>query len=314
MNFDPVKIMDADIQDKVALTQQIAGFLARSDDQEKRATIENVARALAQDVATKVRQSLAYELRACPHIPHDLAARIASDVESVAGPFLAVTTVFSDGQLAGLIPHLEEHAHISIAQRSDLGEAVCSAIVSFGSETSVGVLVKNEKSQLNEAALTNIIKRFPDRQELMNNLSMRANLPIAIVTAIMDKVSQQYRALLEGKYGLTSDVADFLLTNSLSRATWTVISGASDKQIHAYVKDLREQKRLTMDLIMDMTEQGSIAFLESALAFRAGLTLATAREMLHADDMQVFVALMQKADISRANAHMIYEQLKKHNG
>ena len=313
MNFDPVKIMDADIQDKVALTHQVAGYLQRSEDQEKRATIENVARALAQDVAAEVRKSLAFELRNCPCIPHDLAARIASDIESVSGPFLAVTTVFSDRQFAGLIPHLEEHAHVTIAKREDLGEVTCDAVVTFGSEKSVSFLVRNKKAPLRESTLSNIIKRFPDRQELMNQTSVRSELPISIVKALMDKVSQQYRSLLEGQYGLSSDVVEVVLTSSLSKATWDVIANASEKQIHAYVKDLREQNRLTMDLIMDMLEKGCVAFLESALAFRAGLTLVKAREMLHAGDIPVFVALMQNAKIDKASAQMILETLKQQN-
>lgn len=313
MSFDPVKIVDADILEKVTLTRQIASFLSRSEDEEKRATIENVARALAQDVVTQVRAALAYELRSCAYIPHDLAARIASDVEDVSGPFLAVTSVFSDGQLAGLIPHLEEHAHVNIAQRKELGETTCDALVTFGSEKSISFLVRNEHAPLSELSMTTVIKRFPDRQELMDQLSARTELPISIVTALMDKVSEKFRCLLEGQYGLTSDIADTIMEDSLSKATWDVISKANEVQIHTYVRDLRSQNRLTMDLTLNMASRGSIAFLESALAFRSGLTLVAAREMLHSRDMQIFVALMQKAEVAKASAQMILDILKAKN-
>ncbi len=310
LSMDPLKMVNADTLEKVVLTRRVSDFLHRSDDQEQRAVIENVARALAQDVATKVREALAFELRTCPYLPHDLAAKIASDVESVAGPFLASTTVFSDSQLAGLVPHLEEHAHVTIARRKNLGESTCEAIVTFGSEKSVSFLVRNDTAPLNESVLSRIVKRFPERQTLMDQLGARPELPLSIVTAIVDKVSDTYRSLLEGQYGVSADVSDNVMRTAASKTTWVMIEQASARQVHAYVGDLRAQKRLTIDLMLDMAEKGSIAFLESALAFRSGLTLSAAKDMLHSGDGTLFVALMKQADISKADAHTILQVLK----
>lgn len=308
--MNPLKMVNADTLEKLVLTQRVSAFLHHSEDQEKRAVIENVARALAQDVATKVREALAFELRTCPHLPYDIATRIASDVESVAGPFLASTTVFSDSQLAGLIPHLEEHAHVTIARRKDLGENTCDAIVTFGSEKSVSFLVRNDAIQLNESVLSKVVQRFPERQALMDQLGARPELPLSIVTAIVDKVSDTYRSLLEGQYGVSSSVADNVMQAAVSKTAWSMTEKASASQIHDYVRDLKVQKRLTVDLMLDMAEKGNIAFLESALAFRSGLTLAAVKDMLHAGDSGLFVALMKKANISKAGAHAILQLLK----
>lgn len=310
VSIDPLKMVNADTLEKVVLTRRVSEFLHRSKDQEQRTVIENVARTLAQDVATRVREALAFELRTCPYLPHDLAAKIASDVESVSGPFLATTTVFSDSQLAGLIPHLEEHAHVTISRRKDLGESTCEAIVTFGSEKSVSFLVRNETAPLNEAVLSKVVARFPERQTLMDQLSARPELPLSIVSALVDKVSDKYRSLLEGQYGLAGEVADTLMRSSAAKTVWSMVENASARQIHAYVGDLRVQKRLTIDLMLDMAEKGSVAFLESALAFRSGLTLAAAKDMLHAGDSALFVALMKQADISKADAHTILNVLK----
>lgn len=311
MGFDPLKIVNADTLEKVVLTRQIGDFLGRSEDQEKRAAIENVARALAQDMALQVREALAFELRTCNYLPHDLAARMASDVESVAGPFLSATTVFSDADLAGLIPHLEEHAHITLAKRKDIGNATCDALVNFGSETSVGYLVRNFDLAIAEPTLGNVVKRFPDRIELMEHMGARPDLPIAIAQKVMTKVSDKLRAIMQAKYDLTDEVVDTVMRSSLSAACWKVIEQASPQQIHAYVKDLRLQKRLTMDLVLDMLEKGSVEFLQSTLAYRSGFTLAVVRDMLQVEDMTMFVVLMQKSDISKADAQLILQELKK---
>lgn len=310
MGFDPVKIVNADTLEKVVLTGQIASFFERSQDDEKRAAIENVARALAQDMAIQVREALAFELRTCSYLPRDLAARIATDVESVAGPFLSATTVFSDADLAGLIPHLEEHAHITLAKRKDIGSATCNALVTFGSEESVGFLVRNHDLKLGEGPLSSTIQRFGDRTPLMDDMSERPELPIAVVERLISKVSDKFRSILQAKYDLTDDVVDSVVRSGLSNVCWKVVSNATPQQVHAYVKDLRTQKRLSMDLVLDMTERGCIAFLESALAFQSGFTLAVVRDMLQVEDMTMFVVLMKKADVSKANAHMIFEILK----
>ena len=310
MSIDPVKMVNADTLEKVVLTRRVSEFLHRSQEDAERSVIENVARTLAQDVATRVREALAFELRTCPYLPHDLAAKIATDVESVSGPFLATTTVFSDSQLAGLIPHLEEHAHVTIARRKDLGETTCNALATFGSEKSVSFLVRNENAPLNEAVLSKVVKRFPERQPLMDQLSARPDLPLSIVEEIVDKVSDKFRSLLEGQYGVSSDVSDAVMRSAASKTIWTMIENANPNQIHAYVSDLRVQKRLTIDLMLDMAEKGCIPFLESTLAFRSGLTLASARDMLHSGEPALFVALMKQADISKADAHTILQVLK----
>lgn len=310
MSIDPVKMLNADTLEKVGLTRRVSDFLHRSKDQEQREVIENVARALAQDVALAVREALAFELRTCPYLPHDLAAKIATDVESVSGPFLAATTVFSDRQLSGLIPHLEEHAHVAIAKRKSLGETTCEALVTFGSEKSVSYLVRNDKARLNEHVLSSIVKRFPERRTLMEQLSARPNLPLSVVNSIIDKVSDTYRCLLEGQYGVTGDIADELMRSSASKAMWKRIENANERQIHAYVGDLRVQNRLTIDLMLDMAEKGSIAFMESSLAYRSGFTLSATKDMLHAGDSELYVSLMKQADISKADAHEILSILK----
>ena len=314
MALSAQKLMKADTLEKVVLTRRVSEFLHRSEDDEERAVIENVARMLAQDVATQVREALAFELRTCPYLPHDLAAKIASDVDDVAGPFLASTMVFSDSQLAGLVPHLEEHAHVTLARRKDIGTSTCEALVTFGSEKSVSYLVRNEAAPLNEKVLSKVVQRFPERQTLMDQLSARPELPISIVSQIIDKVSDKYRCLLEGQYGLTSDVSDNLMRTAASKTVWNMIENASEKQIHTYVGDLRAQKRLSVDLMLDMAERGSIAFLASALAYRSGLTLSTAKEMLHSNESGLFVGLMKQADISKADAHAILQILRANRG
>ena len=308
MSIDAVDVVNAATLEKIVLTQRVGTFLKDFSTGEKRATIENLARLLAQDISLQVREALAFELRTCSLLPHDLAAKIASDVESVASPFLANTTAFTDTQLAGLIPHLEEHAHITIARRADVGPQACFAIASVGSDKSVGFIIRNDHVTLAEDVCNTVVNRFGLSQNMMDLLSQRIDLPLTVAEAIIEKVSEDCRDILKSQYGVDAPMVDEIARGTKHEAMWQQIMKATPTQVHGYVVDLRKKGRLTTDMTLEFAERGCMNFLESALALEAGLTLSTVREALYGKDMESFNSLMQSAKVSKAVAHE-YRQL-----
>lgn len=302
MSINAVDVVNAATLEKIVLTQRVAAFLKDFGTGEKRATIENLARLLAQDISLQVREALAFELRTCNLLPHDLAAKIASDVESVASPFLASTTAFSDNQLAGLIPHLEEHAHITIARRADVGPQACYAIASVGSDKSVSFIVRNDHVTLPEDVCNAVVNRFGLSKEMMDLLSQRVDLPLTVAEAIIEKVSEDCRRILMSQYGVNEPMVEEIAAGTKHEAMWQQIAKATPAQVHGYVVDLRKEGRLTTDLTLEFAERGCMSFLESALALEAGLTLGAVREALYNKDTAVFVKLMHAANVSKAIA------------
>lgn len=302
MSIDTVDIVNAATLEKVVLSQRVGRFLKDDHTEEERNAIENVARLLAQDISLQVRESLAFELRTCKYLPHDLAAKIAADVESVATPFLATTEVFSDAQLAGLVPHLEEHAHVTLARRNDLGPSTCHAIVTVGCEKSVSFIIRNDQVTLYENTCETIVNRFGENKALMDQLSCRVDLPITIVEKLTSRVSVEYGRLLVKTYALEQEVVTDVTEASQETVVARQIENASPAQIHAYVIDLRKNGRLTHGMVLDMAKKGCLNFLESMLALDAGLTLAAVREALYSGIMSDYVRLMQQANVSQFNA------------
>ena len=303
MSIEAIDIVNAATLEKVVLTQRVAHFLKDRGSDEQRDAIENVARMLAQDISVQVREALAFELRTCKLLPHDIAAKIASDVESVASPCLADTEAFSDLQLAGLIPHLQEHAHVTIARRPDVGPQTCLAIVTIGTDNSVSFMVQNDHVTLNENTCATVVNRFGMSKGMMDLLSHRLDLPLSIAEEIISKVSRDCRKILAEHYGVEAPMVDDIAHNAKNEAVWRQIEKASPAQIHGYVIDLRKEGRLTADMILEFAGAGSLSFLESALALEAGLTLGAVREALYGGDMSAFVRLMQAAGVSKAVAH-----------
>lgn len=302
MSIETIDIVNAATLEKVILSQRVASFLKDDHTEEERTAIENVARLLAQDVALQVREILAFELRTCKVLPHDIAAKLASDIESVSTPFLATTEVFSDSQLAGLVPHLESHAHVTLARRSDIGPNTCHAIVTVGDEKSVSFIIRNDQVTFYENSCDVILRRFGSNQHLMDQLSCRIDLPLSIVEELARRVSDEYRRHLMKTYDLAAETAAEVTAESLASVVDEQIENASPAQIHAYVIDLRKSGRLTHVIVLDMAKKGCLNFLESMLALEAGLTLAAVREALYSGDMGDYIRLMQQANVSQFDA------------
>ena len=60
---------------------------------------QDILRILSKDVAVAVRCALSHHLRSATRLPHDVAVRLANDVEDVALPILKNSPVLSEADL-----------------------------------------------------------------------------------------------------------------------------------------------------------------------------------------------------------------------
>ena len=103
----------------------------------------DIVRIMAKDVELAVRRSLSQSLRGARHLPHDVALRLASDVEAVALPILADSPVLTDADLVDLVRHGSTRKQETIAGRDGVPEPVVDVLVTEGSETAVAALMGN---------------------------------------------------------------------------------------------------------------------------------------------------------------------------
>ncbi|NVJ99862.1 MAG: DUF2336 domain-containing protein [Alphaproteobacteria bacterium] len=312
MSLDPENLAKADPVAKVVLAKRASRFL-NSDNQaeDELATVENIARALAQDICLEVRETLAFELRFCESLPYDLAARIATDVESVSGPFIEVTKAITDDQWAALVPHLEEHAQMRLAKRADLGEHTAFAIANSSPKSPAGMMIKNVSIRLSERVCGRTMDRFGEEADMMEALSRREDLPLRVVERIVDMVSGECRKLLMEKYPVAFEVADKVAQTSADEVLWGKIAKAGPAQVHGYVLDLKREGRLNEALVIKMAGRGSFQFLGSALAIEAGITLGDVRRVIETGDLRRMLQLVHRAGFSKDAAMKIMRILKK---
>ncbi|WP_262690826.1 DUF2336 domain-containing protein [Kordiimonas aestuarii] len=312
MNLALGNLVNADRLEKVVLAKRVSRFLATTGHGEAEIdAASNIARALAQDLSIQVRETLSFELRLCRNIPHDLAARIVSDIDSVSGPFIEVTEALSDGQWAGLVPHLEEHAHLRLARRKDIGEQTAYALVANGSEQTAARVMANIEIRLTERVYDKTIDRFSSSELVLGEMSRRDDLALRIVERIIGLVSEDYKRILLSNYALPKEVVAEIVFKTQHETLWRQIAKAGPAQVHGYVVDLKREGRLSETLTLEMVERGSFQFLGSALAIEAGVTLGAVRAVLEQGDLREVLKLVYAAGFGRGGAQRICRVLKE---
>ena len=130
-----------------AARAELADKLAREIDNTQLTAAElriahDVVRIMAQDVELAVRRALSHSLRSAAQLPHDIALRLASDVEAVALPILINSPVLSDADLVALVNGGSAPKQEAIAGRPEVSEQVSDALVTKGSETAVASSIR----------------------------------------------------------------------------------------------------------------------------------------------------------------------------
>jgi len=313
MDLSMANLIDSTRIEKILLAKKVGQFLAAEQADVERRTVENVARVLAQDISSQVRRVLAYELRQCSKLSRDLANKIATDIEQVSGPFLQATHVFSSEALEKLIPELEDSVRAWVARRDDLHENVIYTLVTVGCENSVAALLRNDTLELPESACRTVIDRFGNNRRLMDHMGARRDLPLSIAEQIIENVSDHFRCILVEHYCLGGDVAEELAGASGYEVMWEQIKVATTAQVHAFVTDLKINRRLTHQTIVEMAGRGSMVFLESAIGLLSGHALDTIKDILTLRDVPTFVALMKKAGVPDELAPKYLGLIKAYN-
>jgi len=286
--------------EKLALARKVGLYLVESDDEaEDRNVVEEVAYTLACDISVEVRQTLAFELRRASPLPRELAECIARDVAEVASPFLAQTEAFDPEDLAALARELDESLRITIARRRHVPGVVAAAIAETGGERSVTFLIRNSGADLDDASQS-ILDRFYGNRKLMDYLSERTDLPLAVVDRLVEHVSQTCRHALVERYGLDPERAEVYSEAARAGGLARWVMEASRGRLNEYIRQLESRGALTDRFLADVTRYGGVRFFESVMAYRTGIDLERVEEIVRRGHPDYSQRLLKKAGFKGA--------------
>jgi len=249
---------------------------AQMDEQaltgEDRARAQEILRIMAADATEMVRRSLATTLRSSPLVPHDVAMRLANDVDRIAFPILNASPAFSDADLIEIVKLGEPIRQLAVARRPFVSEQVSQVIVEVAEAPAVAAVCSNDNAVLPENLLQTVMDRFEAAEEVLQAVAYRRELPLSVTERLIDLVGEGLREHLVNHHGVSDETALRIASGATERASIDLVDQAGrTADVKKFVAHLNKIGRLNASLLLRALAHGHIAFFEHALAELTGV-------------------------------------------
>jgi len=245
------------------------------------ALAQDIVRIMVKDVEASVRQALAQNLRHATRLPHDVALKLANDIESVALPILESSQVLTDADLISIIQSGGSAKQEVVASRAGISESVSEVLVTKGSEKAVAKLLDNATAQINETSLTKAVDRFATNDAIKEKIVKRPALPPALTERLVTMVADNMRDYLVAHHQLSPTAAADVILQSRERTIMGLTGKSSTEELEKLITQMHANGRLTPSLIIRALCMGDIAFFEMSIAVRANVPVVNARVLIH---------------------------------
>ena len=247
-----------------------------------REAAQKILRVMAADAAELVRRAMAVTLKASDLIPHDVARRLAADVDSVALPLISASPVFTDEDLIEIVRSGSAVRQTAIAARPRVSRDVADSIVADGVREAVRTLAANDNADISEAGLGRAVERFGDAPEVVNALAYRQVLPLSVTERLIELASDAVREHLVSRHAIAPETAIRLASYARERATVDLVDQAGmTSDLSTFVAQLNARKALNASLLLRALARGQMPLLEHGLAELAGTPHQRAWLMIH---------------------------------
>ncbi|MBL8770277.1 MAG: DUF2336 domain-containing protein [Phenylobacterium sp.] len=269
--------------ERAVAARKLCGAMDRQPlSDEDRALAADILRVMAVDAAELVRKAIAETLRASTVVPHDVAVRLARDVESVCLPLLTHSPVFTDQDLSEIVRLGGPVRQVAIARRPQLSRSVTDTLAEHGGERALTTACANPGADFGESGLKRVIDRFEASEQVLAAMAYRQALPLSITERLITLVSDQVRDHLLEHQPLSAEAAVEIATGAAERATVDLVDQAGrTADVKGLVAHLRAESRLTASLLLRALAHGHMTFFEWGVAELAGVPHHRTWLMIH---------------------------------
>lgn len=249
---------------------------------EERAHAEGILAIMAEDAAVLVRRALSVALKNSPKLPHEIAVKLARDVESISLPVILNSPMLTDADLVEIVRTCPPSRQVAVASRETLSAAVTGAIAAHGAQEAVLRAVANDNATFDEAGLETVLDRFAGVSEITAAMVHREELPLNITEKLVSLVAGEAFDYLVNNHELPPQIAIDLAMGARERVTIDIIEQAvRQKDIARFVQQLNLNGRLSPSLLMRGLCMGHVEFVEHAMAELAGMAHQRMWLMVH---------------------------------
>lgn len=270
-------------EDRAIATHKLCRSMERMElGEDERLAAQRIIAFLSQDAAELVRRALAVTLRASTLMPHDVAMRLAADIDSISIPLISQSPIFSDDDLISIVRAGRTHAQVAVASRMGLSRDVAEVVACDGAIEAVRRLAANDNADVSERAMSFAIDRFGHDEEVIGKLSHRQILPPAIVDRLVVVATEQVKQHLIQRHKVSAEAAVRLSDFARERATLDLLDEAIRSQnVPEFVRALHARKALNGSLLLRAVARGQMSLFEHGLALLAQVPHHRAWLMIH---------------------------------
>ena len=238
----------------------------------ERAHAQSILAIMADDAAVLVRRALAVALKNSPSLPHDIANKLARDVDTIALPVILNSPALTDSDLVEIVRSSPPSKQVAVAGRETLTTEVTGALAKFAVPEAVERALANDNAAFDEDGLTVALERFSDLSDITQAMVRRNTLPVGVTEKLVSIVTGELFDQLVNNHELPPQVAIDLAMGARERAAIDIVEQASrQKDLPRFVQQLNLNGRLTPSLLMRGMCLGQMEFVEHAMAELGGL-------------------------------------------
>jgi uncharacterized protein (DUF2336 family) len=307
---DTVEDVRAELAIKIA--RLMPGLEKRENEEAVALTIATLE-VLAKDSAVKVRSILAEEIKCMDCIPHDIALRLAHDLEEiVAAPILEYSPLLSDADLVEVIAAGKvQAAFAAIARRKPLSDKVSDALVQSLDVPTVAALLVNEDAKIRKETMDRIIEEAEQFESWHEPLVLRADLSARAIRRIANFVGAALIELLTKREDLSPETQAHLARRLKARLEQTEPPKSEAESAAQAVAKAKEARGLDDAFVENAALAGRRETVILALADLARVPEAKVRKIMDQHSAKPLVSLVWHAHLSMRTAFRIQTSVMK---
>lgn len=258
----------------------------------------DILRTLARDAESAVRKTIADNLKRSPDLPHDVAVKLASDVEEVSIPVLEASMILNDDDLIEIIKSSNNtNKHLAITKRSIISGIVSESLVSTNNKEVVESLLGNDGATIFDRSYEDILSLFANDKDISDFFYKRQYVPAYIKEKLMAEASDNLKEYLISRYNIDAESVTNIVSRSYEYITLKTLGfNPTHLEIDNMVNHLYENNKLTINIIITAICTNHLPFVEAAFAKIANIPVSNARTLLKDTKGLGFESLYRKVN------------------
>jgi uncharacterized protein (DUF2336 family) len=271
-------------------------FTADSHGLAEMGLFDDVMDDLAGEMEAAVRAELAQRLSAASVLPSRLARRLAHDEIEVASPLLG-SAALSQADLIDVATRGGQDHLRMISQRHDVSADLADAIVAKSDDTTLGVLLRNEKAVLSRQAHEAVVDRAVVNPDLHEAVVSRAAVPPDLLNEMYFVVETRLRdQIMARNAGMDPAALEAALSAGRNRmAARDGVLPADYAEAEAHIAQLRAANKITPELLASWLRDRKSTLFLVALATLADIDFHTARKIVEKAELDALAIVCRAA-------------------